>query len=473
MVKFPVFAFSLIGLASAAIAQELPPVEELASRVDLPGFWEIQEFRIVAQAMVGTPIEPRAQIRFEVDASPVGDLFMPSGVENLGPFITVIASTPDETIRTIFGTMDLNYAAGKWSGPVNVENPVDGLGKPQDAFSVPTLVLGSDRQVKVAEDLRSAAAAELRIALEKDRQRLMEQHADEIEAMKATQLAAISKLRQDNDAKRVLLDEIKAGLEDDIRKIEVQLEKRLAEGEAGLKDRLATAETEFQAELDVLRGAHDVKVRELKTTQAAELGATVAAHLEELQALETEHAKAVGALIAEQEREMAEVTSKLETRSNSLESQLAAADEVLALQASLTARQTAIKVNDESIRAAEQERQVQFGQSLEGLLGVWTGTVVCQNPYGGEQLYSITLDGQKVAGRSVEGHLNNVTARNGSEIQVHLVGNDLTLPLQLKATLNNGNTIFTQALDLNLDPDGWMLGESPDGRCKEFRASKN
>jgi len=91
--------------------------------------------------------------------------------------------------------MDITYNAGQWTGPVNVENPVNGLGQPQDSFTVPTLVLGSDRQQEVADALRSTAATEIRIALERDRQQLVEQNASELEAMKASHFADLSALR--------------------------------------------------------------------------------------------------------------------------------------------------------------------------------------------------------------------------------------------------------------------------------------
>jgi len=94
--KFSIFVFSLTGLATSALAQELPSTEDLVSRVNLPGFWEVEEFRVVAQAMVGTPIEPRAQIRFEIDASPRSDLYMPSGTESLGPLSPVRRTRPRE-----------------------------------------------------------------------------------------------------------------------------------------------------------------------------------------------------------------------------------------------------------------------------------------------------------------------------------------------------------------------------------------
>lgn len=474
--KIPIFAFALTGLATGAVAQELPSTEELVSRVGVPGFWEVEEFRTIAKAMVGTPIEPRAQIRFEIDASPRADLFLPSGTENLGPFLTVIASTPDETTRTIYGTMDLTYSAGQWTGPINVENPVDGLGQPKDAFTVPTLILGSDTQKKVAKDLLGAAAAEIRIALERDRQRLLEQQASEIEAMKASYLAELSVLRQNQEASRIRLEEMKNRVEGEIEGLEARITDRFNRGEAVLKEKLAVAETGLQAEIDALTGAHQVKLRELKVSQSKQIGATVADHLEELQKLNTEHAKAVGTLIAEQEREMAEVTSKLETRNSGLEAQLVAADEVLALQASLTARQTAIRVNDESIKAAEQERQVQFGTSLDGLLGNWTGTVICKTrkaPDG--QLLTISFLGENVVGRSITGQVKNPTwgSNYNSVVQLHLSGNDLTLPLSLKATLNDSSAILTKSLDLTLQADGWMVGQSPDGVCTEVRLAKS
>ena len=468
--KYMVLTVPLIAIAASVSAQELPPDEDLARRVTVPGFWEIQGFRIVAQAMVGTPIEPRAQIRFEADASPLGDLFVPSGPDGLGPFVTLIASTPDETVRTLYGTMELTYAAGQWNGPVNIENPLDGLGQPLDSFTSPTLVLGSDRQREVAESLRSAAAAELRIALDADRQRLMEEQAAELAAMRAAHLAELSALRQAQDAGVVELEGLRSGIEAEAARIEKETEELRAAALARLSEQLGVAEADHRAELDALRGAHDVRMRELKSAQSEELGAAVTAHLEELQALETEHARAMGALVAEQEREMAELTTKLETRKASLEAQIAAADEVLALQAALAARQTAIGVNDESIRAAEQQRQAEFGQSLEAFKGTWTGLALCTYR-NADQTYTVNLNLETVAGGSIQGTMSNPTWQTRTAT-VHLLGNDLTLPLALKVTITNGDVIGTTTLDMTLQPDGWLVGRSPDDICSEVRLSK-
>lgn len=468
---FRIFIVPLMAIATSTSAQELPTTEALAARVALPGFWDVQEFRIVAQAMVGTPIEPRAQIRFEASASPSDDLFVPSGAENLGPFLTVVASTPDETTRTIYGTMDLTYAAGQWDGPVVVENPVDDLGQPLDSFTVPTLVLGSERQVEVADSLRSSAAAALRIALEGDRQRLMEQQASEIAAMRAAHLAEISTLRQEFEAARISVEELKSGVAGEFARIEAELEQRMQDGVALLDDRLAAVEAQHDAEADALRGAHAVRLRELESAQSAELGAAITAHLEEIRTLETDHARALGALVAEQEREMAELTSKLETRKASLETQIATADEVLALQAALAARQTAIGVNDGSIRAAEEQRQVEFGRSLDAFKGTWTGLALCKHQ-NADQTFTISLALETIAGRSVQGTMANPAWRTSRNATIHLLGNDLTLPLGLKVTIHDNQVINTTTLDMTLQPDGWLVGQSPDGICSEVRLSK-
>lgn len=474
--KSTLFALSFMAVATSALAQELPSTEDLLSRIDLPGFWEATDLRVVAEAMVGTPVAPRAQIRFEVDASPSTDLYIPIDSEQLGPFLTIIASTPRGTLRTIYGTMDISYTAGKWTGPIIVENPVDGLGNPQDAFSVPTLILGSDRQQSVSEDLRSSASAELKIALDRDRQQLMEQNAAEQTSMKAAHLAALSSLRKDHDQARIALEEQIREVEAKVEALSVHFDDRFRAGEALLKEKLDHAEAGINLEIDTLNDSHQAKLRELKAAQSTEFGSVVATHLAEMQTLEIDHAKAVGSLIAEQEREMAEVTSKLETRKTSLAAQVAVADEVLALQASLTARQTAIQVNDESIKAAEQQRQEQFGQSLDGIIGTWTGTIVCKHSSARDgQLLTIDFIGEEVVGRSIAGELKNVTwgGSYNSTVQIHLVGNDLTMPLALKATANNPRALGVAALDLTLQTDGWMVGQSPDDTCTDVRLSKS
>ena len=61
-----------------AVAQEIPQPEELQTRVvdQVPGFWSIDEFRLIASAETGDPISPRALLRFEAGVASMKDLFL-------------------------------------------------------------------------------------------------------------------------------------------------------------------------------------------------------------------------------------------------------------------------------------------------------------------------------------------------------------------------------------------------------------
>jgi hypothetical protein len=147
-------------LASTTLlsAQELPSFNDLQSRfsANVPSYWELKDFRVIASAKRGEPINPLAMVRYEADVAPKTDLFTSTG-ERAGPFAIVLKTHPQGQMRTIFGTMQLSYTAGNWSGAPVIENPVADLGQPQDLFTQPTLELGSDQQKEVLAALRSDA----------------------------------------------------------------------------------------------------------------------------------------------------------------------------------------------------------------------------------------------------------------------------------------------------------------------------
>ena len=124
---------------SCLLAQELPSADELMGNLSIPSYWEVQDLRVVASQSTGDPISPRAMVRFEADVSPTKDLYLQASPDGLGPFVSVIRSVANTDVRTLYGTMDLGYQAGAWSGGFNIENPLAGLGEPQDMFTAPTL----------------------------------------------------------------------------------------------------------------------------------------------------------------------------------------------------------------------------------------------------------------------------------------------------------------------------------------------
>ena len=298
------------------VAQELPSGEELEVLVEgsLSSFWEVQDFRVIANASVGDPINPRALVRFEADVSPVKDLFAPMG-ETVGPFKIIVPTMMDQDIRTLFGTFDLAYRSGKWNGTPNIENPLTReLGWPRDMFSAPTIVMGSEEQSDLLETMRSNEIAMARARLARE----------------------LADVQAEYDAK--------------IAAAERTLQKTLD----GLRTQLEDAERKQQTELATLRAQHEPEIAAEKER--------LAAALEELR---TKHAERVGALKAAQAEEIARLQNKFAVRQASLEKQLAEARQVIAAQEELQAILQTLAENDDRIAKAQAPRVENMRAFLE------------------------------------------------------------------------------------------------------------
>jgi hypothetical protein len=298
--RSPIFALFLLSTtAMPVLAQEIPDAASLQNQVEaaVPGFWRIEDFRVIAAVKQGDPISPKALIRFEADVSPSYDLFTATG-EKVGPFEVVIPTFDDADNRTLFGTMQLQYQAGQWAGSPVIENPLDNLGQPRDMFSSPTIVQGSEEQTAMLNSLHDSAIEKARVQLEQD-----------LQALKAQYDAKIAAAERDM---QTVLDSLTANYS-----------PRIAEEKARLDAELTRLREEYKAKADALKE----QMRTKDATEIAELEA-------ELEAKREQQAKAIRDAEAELEKQ-----TTLAERLTAIDAKEA---EIEALRAQFRARQLAI-----------------------------------------------------------------------------------------------------------------------------------
>lgn len=142
--KITLTAACMAALPLTALAQQAPtPTSLQASAIqDIGPYWSTTSFQIVAKEFNDNPLKPTFVARFQIAATNPQALYVPDG-NKVGPDEILVMTVPAKTARTFYGTVDLAYAAGKWTGPTKIENPASKLGKPRDLYTVPTVVLGS------------------------------------------------------------------------------------------------------------------------------------------------------------------------------------------------------------------------------------------------------------------------------------------------------------------------------------------
>lgn len=453
-------------MASTALAQELPPKADLQTRVaaELPGFWTIDEFRVVSAANQGDPISPRAMVRFEAKVVPKADLFSAMG-ERLGPFDVVVKTAPVDTARTLYGTMDLSYRAGAWDGRTTVENPVNGLGQPADFFTTPVLEIGAPRQQEVMAAIKSDAVGAARAQMEAELRRIVEEGAARGDKLRAETDEALRRLQTEN-AER--LAEAKAANAASLGDLEKEYQRLLTEIQNRFDPAVASAEEKVAAET--------ARFNETFAAQKAEMEA---AHAVEIAALTEAHAKALGELKAKQTAEYAEAEAGFAALRESLDRQIAAADDVIAKQETVIAKGETIADNkawiDESVAKARDEGRA----SLEALIGVWEGTADCKIE-DKSYVWAIYFEPKKIFGTGIRGTLSNlsVISRGGGKpissvaTMVHDTGN-IVVPANFVVTINSEGIISSPLADLTLDARGQLRGKTRNGACAITLARKS
>ncbi len=456
------FCAIFISLAPLpTLAQEVPTPDELVSFISAPPYWEIQDFRVVASKAVGDPISPREQVRFEADVSPINDLFLPATPEGLGPFVTVIMSVPDADVRTLYGTMDLTFQAGEWTGSVNIENSLAGLGEPQDMFTAPTLVLGSDQQQQVAELLSSSATIELSASLAATRQAFELQAQQELDTLNRDHLRELS--------------ELETAHEIDIANWQAKQSSLASEQDTKLAEVAADLMTQTQD----LTEAHKEDVAALTLEHAERMRALLIAQENELTEKTTTHAQKIGELAAKQEQEIAMARAGYVAILDVLNARIATSEEILSKQQQLIEQSSQILENEKDIATMIAEKSAGDEAAMSDLLGTWSGTVNCYHS-GEFNLWPVNFKAENVVGKQISGDFQNEKYGDRlTELATLTINSDnLVPPLSMTLRISN-NAIKVRELDLELTPGGLIIGESVeqlrgnDGSvCQDIQLSK-
>ncbi|MGQ0566099.1 MAG: hypothetical protein ACT4OK_13660 [Gemmobacter sp.] len=444
-------ALSVIAMMNVivpvALAQDLPPPVELQGSVAtaLPGYWKVTAFRIIATSDLGDAAQPRRVVRFEADAVPSVPLFAEASVE--GPYMMVVPTVAAEGVRTLYGTLDLTYRAGKWSGPAVIENPVTGLGQPLSLFTAPTLELGSDEAAARLAALRDQSVGAAAAALEREMSQKRAAHAAALAALEAENARALEELRvRHAGLLATATEKTNKGLEVIQTKSQTDLAK-IVESTAPL---IAEAKTERERLLAAEREAAAAALREAREAASRELD-TLAA----------DHARTRGALIATQTQELAEIETGLALERRSLERQLENAQEVIALQkdlaAALTARDLGAGPLFEIFEAARRQK-VEF---LARIPKEWRGTMDCADTGGKGLLQSSRIVTLAVEGVSPEGMQVIFGGPGFRDDRAMFMISDkgFAFPIALRATMHRDGMIEANEFDVLIHQDGQMLSE--------------
>ncbi len=441
---------AILAWPFAAAAQDLPTRSELSDLVggQLPSFWTLLEYRTVAEASTGDPISPKALVRFEADVAPAADLFAATG-DSIGPFDIVLRTMPAQSRRTLFGTVELTYRAGKWSGAPKIENPIDGLGLPIDMFDRPTLELGSDRQAEVMAMIRDNAISAARAELSAKLQDLSTSQEARIAALTAEHDAELARLQREFDARR-------AELERELVSATAEMDRTLASRKADLDRQLKDLENRQQARLADARARYDAQLAELKRQKAPEIArlqseldralddaraantaalqALAAKQEEQIAGMKQAHARTIGDLKARQAEEVARLTTGLAEKRKRLQAQLRDAADIIAMQAQMIAKLRTIRENDSTARELAAKRRVDRKAWLKSLGSELRGALSCVKARNGremashvvgfkvQQVAAAGLQGEfQVAGKQLPASLNLVGAANSPQRKFSLI----------------------------------------------------
>ncbi|MCH8950703.1 MAG: hypothetical protein IID49_01045 [Proteobacteria bacterium] len=431
-----------ISTCLTAAAQELPRPDDLQTRVieRVPGFWSVTDFRIISTAKLGYPIAPRALLRFEADVGPKKDLFVTTG-EEVGPFEIIVRTFEAEVTRTLYGTMDLSYRAGEWSGITNLENSVTDLGTPIDYFRNPVIELGSEEQMRVLSLIRADAVNSTQRAIEEDQRALRERHADAMAALKLRHEQALAEARRTYDAQlSTLKAEFDPAIKDETESLAAARAKLQASHEAAFTDERERLQAEHRNEFDRLASTHRKTLEKLLVT----------------------HATTRADLIAQQAEDFATLESGLAAKKKALQERIAAADELIKMHEILIARNEVIADNNLWIKPMTNEGVAKRNAFFESLLADWSGSIDCTNTVA----ISVSTKSLKRSGMGMSGALTRLTRDGKQETSpAHFVftGDNLAYPMSFKLIYLSAPSGFPEEYGIQLSEEGIFKGTTKYG----------
>lgn len=347
-------------LPAIAMAQQAPSPAQLQANVTnkIGNFWSSEKFTIVATKAAQDPMKPTYTIRFEMDATNPAALYAPNG-DKIGPQQIVVMTVPAKTARTFYGTEQLAYSAGNWTGTTDIENPADKLGKPLDFYTVPTLVLGSD-QYKQALAQQTAFSLDQRKAL----------FQKQLDALQATETAKL------DDLQKAFAASLKATEDATSAQLSNQ-QTQIATLQTADAAKLSDIEKAFQAGLQKLNTEFGDK---LKLQQAALTGELSAELSKSQQALADEQNKVEAAragLISQQQDTLAKLKLGLQNTQDAVAAKIKLAQATLTSQNQLIALQKQVLANNLTIVSLKSKLAEKFKAQLVSFEGTWAGSLRC------------------------------------------------------------------------------------------------
>jgi hypothetical protein len=387
-------AFSLAVLPVAALAQQPPTQTLLQENVvkEIGSFWSPTQFRVVAKQFDQNPLKPSFMVRFQMDATNPAALYVLNG-KKVGTEEVLVVTVPAKSTRTFYGTEDLTYSAGAWSGPTTIENPADKLGKPIDFYTVPTLVLGSDQY-------KAAVARQVTFSL----------------------------------------DQLKA-----------QFQKRLDALEKADAAKVADIQESFATGLQNLHTAFGDKLKQQQTEIAAELAALLTKSRQALADQQKEVEKAWADLITQQRDALAKLRLGLQTTQQAVAAKIKLAQAAIDTQKQLIALQQQALANNATIASLKTKLAEKEKAQLASFEGTWGGTLRCDKKNNPWQIYATEME--LTLSKQVGGMLSGQMTVTGGDVSgggYAQIRTNQPIPASLQIMNVNGNG----PLQLNILTDG-------------------
>ena len=267
-------AFSIVRPARGDDVTVPPSADDInqALASKLPQYWAVDKLYISASENSGDTVNPIIKQRFSATAKPIEPLFAPYTEDQgqLKPFMLIVKTLgPDET-RTLYGVATSKFRAGNWTTDIELESSVDGLGRVRSSFGQPTIVLGSDRETEITQQVRVAKQAAIKAAsgiedfkanLERERQQLEHSQKEKLAALKDQYHTAVeqaveardkeikSKIAQLEAQNQSTLDQ----LNEQKKKLDEELKQAVSNKDKEIKSKIAQLEEQNQPLLDELK----------------------------------------------------------------------------------------------------------------------------------------------------------------------------------------------------------------------------
>ena len=139
--------------ANAQISEN-PTIEELREKfaLELPPYWNLEEFKIEASANYGTSVEPIIKSRFTAKITLNSHTFVEAGEEGTIIFLRSVLKLG--TTRMVYGISTSEYKAAAWVTKFELtNNPMVDVGSPRDFFPGRTIIRGTEEEKEFYKNL--------------------------------------------------------------------------------------------------------------------------------------------------------------------------------------------------------------------------------------------------------------------------------------------------------------------------------